>query len=181
MEYDAHMKYGLLIILLVTSFAQAQVYRTVDKNGNVIFSDVEEDNAEEVIIDIAPSYTAPTIIPTQEIEQELDNAVIEVPKYKVTITSPAHNETFQNPESIDVIVNVSPELNIPRADNILFKLDGKAIGSAQSATSTTLTGLERGSHILVASVVDKTGKVIKSSKSVLFHIQRHSITRQKRN
>ena len=169
------MKYGLLLILLIGSIAQAQVYRTVDKDGNVVFTDVADDNAEEVIIDIAPSYTPPVIVPTLEAEEETEDKVIAIPKYKVSITAPAQNESFQNPETVSVTANLLPELNAIRADKLLFKLDGKPVGKPQSATSITLTELERGSHILLVSVVDKTGKVIKSSKSVLFHVHRRSV------
>ncbi len=174
MEYDAYMKYGLLIILLVASIAQAQVYRTVDKNGNVIYSDIEDDNSEEVIIDIAPSYTAPEILPLQNLDEESLGNEIAIPKYKIKIGSPVQNESFHNPESISVTASVSPMLTGIRADKLLFKLDGKAVGKASTSTSVTLKGIERGSHILVVSVVDKKGKVIKSSKSILFHVHRHS-------
>jgi len=175
-EYDAFMKYGLLLVLLIGSIAQAEVYRTVDKNGNVIYTDIKDDNSEEVFIDIAPSYTAPVIAPSISTEDELlEPQSIAIPSYKVSISSPTQNESIQNPESISVTASVTPVLNAIRADKILFKLDGKAVGKASTSTSTTLTEIERGSHILVVSVVDKTGKVIKSSKSVLFHIQRHSV------
>jgi len=187
-EYDASMKYGLLLIILCGSIAQAQVYRTVDQNGNIIYSDVESDNAEEVIIDVTPSYTTPTLVapfsngaedPTYEgdpAEENLEDKVIAIPKYQVTITNPAQNESFQNPESITVTANISPVLNVMRADKLVFKLDGKIMGAAQASTSITLTELERGSHILLVSIVDKTGKVIKKSKSVLFHVHRRSIS-----
>ena len=172
MEYDASMKYGFLLILLIGSIAQAEVYRTIDKNGNIVFTDVKDDNAEEVIIDIAPSYTAPEILPLPTTPNEKKATV--APKYKVKLGSPVQNESFQNPESISVTASVSPALNGLRADKLLFKLDGKAVGKASASTSATLKGVERGSHILVVSVVDKKGKVIKSSKSVLFHVHRHS-------
>jgi len=169
------MKYGLLLILLIGSIAQAQVYRTVDKDGNVVFTDVADDNAEEVIIDIAPSYTPPVIIPPLTPEETAEDTVVVIPKYQVSITSPAQNESFQNPESITVTVNISPVLNAKRTDKLQFKLDGKPVGKASTLTSTTLAEIERGSHILVVSVVDKTGKVLKKSKSVLFHVHRRSV------
>lgn len=177
MEYDATMKYFLILILFLSAGIQAAgVYRTVDKNGNIIFSDVEEDNSEEVLIDIAPSYIPPPaapLIPEENAQKEEASDVI--PKYQISISSPAQNETFQNPESITVTAVVTPELNGVRADKLLFKLDGKPVGDAQKETSVTITELERGSHILVVSVVDRTGKVMKKSKSTLFHVHRASV------
>jgi len=180
--YHAPMKYGLLLLLLVGTMLQAQVYKSVDANGNVIFTDVPDDNAEEVIIDIAPSYTAPEILPpitAEELSPEAEPQFEElaIPRYRVSISSPAQNEAIHNPESVTVTAKVSPTLNVLRADKLVFKLDGKAIGTPQTGTESILTGLERGSHILLVSVVDKNGKVIKSSKSVLFHIHRRSVAR----
>jgi len=176
LEYDAPMKYGLLLLLLVASVTQAQVYRTVDKDGNVIYTDVPSDNAEEVVIDIAPSYTPPEITPLV-IEEPLPETgeSVDTPLYKLSITSPAQNQSFQNPETITVTVGINPELSELRSDKLLFKLDGKPIGEPQVSSSITLAELERGSHILVVSAVDKSGKVLKRSKSVLFHVHRRSV------
>ncbi|NOQ81620.1 MAG: DUF4124 domain-containing protein [Methylophaga sp.] len=173
------MKYFLILILfLAATVNAAEVYRTIDKNGNVIFSDVEEDNSEEVVIDIAPSYAAPAV-PALVLEDnktdEKKGVEVDLPKYQISISSPAQNETFQNPESITVTAVVIPELNGSRADKLLFKLDGKPIGEAQEEASITITELERGSHILVVAVVDKSGKVMKKSKSTLFHVHRASV------
>ena len=74
-----------------------------------------------------------------------------------------------------VSVELSPKLSSKREDHIIFSLDGKQVGKAQTSLSYDLVGVERGSHIVVASVIDKAGKVLKRSKSILFHIQRRSI------
>jgi len=172
------MKYGLLILLLITTVIQAQVYRTTDKNGNVIFTDVADDNAEEVVIDIAPSYTPiPVTAPViDDADPEVEILVdMEAPNYKISIVSPEQNQSIHNPEVVSVVASVSPELHGLRSDKLLFKLDGKDIGEAQESMTVNLSGLERGSHILTVSVIDKTGAVLKRSKSVLFHVHRRSV------
>jgi len=58
---------------------------------------------------------------------------------------------------------------------VQFKLDGKKVGEPQTGLSYTFQNIERGSHILTVSVVNKKGKVIKASKSVLFHMHRNSV------
>jgi len=174
--YDAPMKYGLLLLLLVASITEAQIYRTVDNDGNIVYTDVPSDNAEEIVIDITPSYTPPEITPLIVEEPLLETSQsVDDPLYKLSITSPAQNQSFQNPETIIVTVGVSPELSELRSDKLLFKLDGKPIGKPQVSSSITLVELERGSHILVVSAVDKSGNVLKRSKSVLFHVHRRSV------
>ncbi len=171
------MKQYLFLLLFLATSASAAVYRTVDADGNVVFSDVEEDASEQVTIDIAPSYSPPTI-PDVELDSEdkrSDDLNLTTPNYLISITSPLQNETFQNPENIAVTAEINPKLSELRADKLLFKLDGKPVGASQTPLNTVLSGVERGSHILVVSVVDKSGKVLKTSKSVLFHVHRHSI------
>ncbi|MDC9724447.1 MAG: DUF4124 domain-containing protein [Gammaproteobacteria bacterium] len=170
------MKYGLLFLLLITSAIHAQVYRSVDKNGNVVFTDVASDNSEEVIIDIAPSYNPPPTVPLAVEDSDVENSTdVKTPLYKVSITSPTHNESIQNPETVSATVSIEPKLNAIRADKLLFKLDGKNVGKAQTSETISLPRLDRGSHILVVSVVDKAGKVLTRSKSILFHIHRASV------
>jgi len=169
------MKYYLILTLFLISSVHATVYRSVDSQGNVSYSDVESEQAEEITIDIAPSYIAPpppVDIPEADVFEQ-DQQVS--PKYKITLTSPTQNQTLQNPESISVVASISPELNSKREDRVIFKLDGKRVGPPQVALTASLAGVERGSHILLVSVIDKSGKVLKSSKSVLFHVQRRSV------
>jgi len=178
--YYAIMKYLLILLLLIASASQATIYRTVDKNGNIIYSDVESDNSKPVTVDVAPGYTPPTIVLPIEEDAKKEEAIIAVPNYTLSITSPVQNQTFQNPESVPVVATILPKLNKERADKLVFKLDGKPVGSPQTPSNTVLTELERGSHILVVSVVDKKGKVLKRSKSILFHVQRHSVINNKK-
>ena len=173
------MKYYFILLLCLTYTAQADVYRSIGADGKVIFSDVEADNSQAVTIDIAPSYTAPNI-PTVAVEDDIvvdEASELAIPSYKLSIVSPAQNETLQNPEIISVTASITPNLSNARADKLVFKLDGKPLDTDPNSLSTVITGIERGSHILVVSVTDKSGKVLKSSKSTLFHVQRHSIAK----
>jgi len=171
------MKNYLLILLLISFTIQADVYRYVDKHGNVSYSDVDDAGSEQVIIDIAPSYT-PQAVPVEPIvDDRVEVEKVEKPLYKININTPVHDQTIHNPESIIVSVELSPELNSTRKDQIIFTLDGKQIGEPQTSLNYDLAGIERGSHIIVASIIDKKGKVLKRSKSILFHIQRHSVAR----
>lgn len=159
--------------------AYAALYRSIDEYGNVSYSDMPSENAELIELKELSTYT-PTPIPTKvdvitedivELEQDLTP-----PNYKISIASPEQNESiWDGGGTVTIAVNISPALNSERADQIVFKLDGQRVGEPQSSTSFTLTNIDRGSHIVVASVVDKAGKVMKNSKSILFHIHRRSV------
>jgi hypothetical protein len=96
-----------------------------------------------------------------------------VPNYTVSIVSPSQNEAIRaNAGNITISSTITPALDTERADKLVFSLDDQLKSAAQDANSYTFTNVDRGSHIAVVSVVDKTGKVIKASKSILFHLQR---------
>jgi hypothetical protein len=52
-------------------------------------------------------------------------------------------------------------------------LDGTAIGSG-SATSASVTNVDRGSHTVAAVVKDASGKVVASAPGVAFHLKQAS-------
>lgn len=173
------MKYYTFLLLLVATLVQSDVYRSVDEYGNVIFSDTSSENAEKVELQEASSYTAPVIIdlPDNEVQPSplLD---LPIPNYTVVISSPSQNETIrENSGNVIIGSTISPELNGERGDKLMFILDGNLKSSMQSGNSYTFTNVDRGSHIAKVSVVDKSGKPIKSSKSVFFHLQRATVRR----
>lgn len=173
------MKFGLFFLLLLAFNVNAIVYRSVDESGNVIYSDTlaPVKGGEEIEINVTPGYTpvSPPVI--EEIEEtESEASELEEPSYQISIVSPEYNQSiWGNTETVTVEVAIEPELSQERGDMIQFQLDGKKVGNAQSSTSFFLTNIERGSHIIIASVIDKAGKVLKRSRSVLFHLHRRSL------
>lgn len=167
------MKYYILLLLAITVALQADVYRSVDEHGDVIFSDISTDNAEKVELQQSFTYTPPVIVELTDDEQSPLPVGIEIPRYKIVISSPTQNETVRE-NAGNVIINstLSPELNIERGDKLIFSLDGQLKSAMQVTNSYTFINVDRGSHIAGVSVVNKSGKLIKSSKSVLFHLQR---------
>ena len=170
------MRYLTLILLFSATITSADVYRTVDEYGNIMFTDNPDGKAEKIEVETTSTYS-PVAIPQEQIEPELEQQEeFPVPNYRVTIVSPAQNESFwSNDGTVNVSVDVQPELSAERGDMLIFKLDGQDVGEPQSSPNLTLSNLDRGSHIIVASIIDNTGNVLKTSKSTLFHLQRRSL------
>jgi len=155
------------------------VYRSVDKQGNVEFSDQPSDNAEKIEVQLSPSYAPPPIPSEPDPDSTISNEQeVKTPKYKVEIVSPEYDESLWGTGgTASVSVNITPRLNAKRGDQVVYILDGVDVGEPGFSTHITLNNLDRGSHTLVASVIDKTGKVLKNSKSILFHIHQNSVNR----
>ena len=169
------MKYYILIVLFISLAVSAEVYRSVDKQGNVIFSDTPTDNAVKIELQESYVYTPPVIVDLDDDKPAPPPVESEVPNYALMITAPSQDEAIrENAGNVTISSTIMPELNTERGDRLIFTLDGKLKSTVQDSTSYTFTNIDRGSHIAVVSVVDKTGKVLKSSKSILFHLQRVS-------
>ena len=176
LAYSLMMKYHYLLLSCAVLSAHADVYRRVDGNGNVTFSDQPHPQAEKIEIEILPSYT-PVAIPEDVApvgeEQQEDK---EVPNYKIEIVSPIDDETIRaNVGTVVINVSVTPTLDQDRSDQVVVKLDGQELGEPSSSSSFTLTNIERGTHTVQVSIIDKSKKVLKSSKTVTFHLQRIAI------
>jgi hypothetical protein len=176
------MKISLLLLCMLVFPAQAEIYRWVDDNGNVIFSD-EPPHPQAETIELPASTTY-----TPAVEPMLDDAVGEkpdsepdadeamVPDYQLRIISPANDESvWVNNGNVTVSMIVEPALDEVRGDKILLQLDGEAVGAPQALTSFQLNNLSRGTYSLSAAVVDNNGEVLSGSEPVVFHLHRASV------
>jgi hypothetical protein len=154
----ASLALGLLLCSAIVS--AGEIYKRVDKDGNVHYSDAPHDGAEK--IEVQPITTVPAFRAPAGTSQTEYQPTATASKMTVTISSPANDSAFHDAQgNISVKVKVQPEL----FDNLLvIKLDGKEVSKGQE-TSTLLKNLDRGTHQLSAEVVDKSGKVISSDRS----------------
>jgi len=161
---------GLMLPLVA---APQEIYRWVDKDGIVHYSDqpgaadaelvkVIEPNAyeSEDSGSIDPSSDSPAFQPEQTNYDSL------------AIVLPSADQVFFGS---DVTVEVVAELNRPlQSDHtVAFFVDGSRVPAA--GLSVTLTGLPRGSHFVRASVLDSNGTPLISSQQIPFHLRQASI------
>ena len=155
--------------------ALGQVYRWVDKDGNVHFSDVPQEGAEELDLPDVQTFegsgvVAPTPAPPEPAEEETP-----INYSLLQITRPALDQTFWNVGGqIPVSLNVEPALQ--RGDSIRVYLDDQRVEDFPSTgTSHVLSEVWRGSHVLRAEVVNASGEVLAQSEMVAFHVRQTSV------
>lgn len=161
----------LILSILILPVAIADVYRSVDENGNVVFSDKPSPDAEKMDV-----QGVQTIDPGNVPEYEYSPAKKEEPPAgnynNISITSPENDQTLSSNDGIvNVSVSVSPPLK--GGDTIALYLNGNL--AMEGNGSFTLENMDRGTHTVSAAIKDNSGKEILRSDSVTFHIQRHSI------
>lgn len=153
-----------------------KVYKQVNPDGTITYSDKPAAGAQEVDIPTAPTYQPPKVpafTPYQKPEKPAPFAYD-----SLTITSPANDETIrENTGDVTVVLSVSPSLR--PGHRIEYLLDGASV-ERSTQTSYQFKNLDRGSHSITAQIVDESGNVI-SSASVTVHLQRTSSLQPGRN
>jgi hypothetical protein len=166
-------KWLFLLFCLFLSSAPADVYKWVDEDGNIHYSDRSpQDGAEAMELPKGMYYTPPPL-PTRS----ADRADAEQPEQEgygeLVITQPEMNETIRNNEGlVRVVYNLEPGL--VAGDQFKLILDGQELQDRVTDTSVVLNNIERGSHTLKVQVVNG-GVVMATSQSVVFHLRKESV------
>jgi hypothetical protein len=160
---------GLMLSLVAES---QEIYRWVDKDGVVHYADQPgAPNAERVEIANANEYEAPP----QEYGagETYSQPSAPLPYTSLTITQPAPDQVFFG---ADANVTVAAELGgtLQSDHTLVFFLDGNRVPS-EGGVSAQVTGLERGTHFLRATVLDQNGAPLLSSEQVTFNVRLPSI------
>jgi hypothetical protein len=160
-------RFIFLLSLLFAVSVNAQVYRTTDENGNVIFTDKPpHSNAEEVTIN--PTNTTPATevrVETPEAESPVEEETDEAADYRVVVTAPEDGGTIpMGTGSFTVIASVSPGLE--DGETLQLLMNGTANGEPQRQNSWDLVNMRRGEHSVVVARYDTEGNVQASSEAV---------------
>jgi hypothetical protein len=162
----------LCITLTLLTSVSAEVYRVIDEDGNVIFSDKPSPGAEEVKIEHVQTISPPEVKDfkyTPSVKNTADGVYT-----SLEIVSPENDQIFTGNTS-DVIVDIliQPALNKSRGDRLILTMDGMKQADSTS-TSFSFSNLDKGIHTTKVVIVDKDGRPLKSSATVSFTINRHS-------
>ena len=164
----------LLLAIVYATPTSAEVYRSVDAQGNVTFTNQPAQGAEPVKLRPLSVYDAPELKSTNG-----DNAddVSDAALYKsVAILSPQADDTLRdNPGNVTVAAGSEPALERRAGHKFQFFLDGKPDGKPQDAAMKTLTDVDRGEHQVAVAIVDVNGKQLLQSEPVRFFLHRQTI------
>ena len=164
------------ISLLWTNGLSAAVYKSVDAQGNVIYTDVPSGDAKPV--DLPPLSTVPP--PRQESSEPLPadaaHSSVATEYQHVSIASPTQEETLRdNTGAVPVTVVTEPELNSAAGHRFRYYLDGQAQGRLTESGRIIFENLDRGEHTVQAAIVDGSGRELIRSGSVKFFLHRQSV------
>jgi hypothetical protein len=174
------MRWVIALILLCPVLCKADIYRWVDEDGVVNYSDTAHPGAERVEIgEVQTTRFAVPAAPSGEASgspSESGGTGSDGKAYtSVTIQRPQPEETLWNLEGmLDVQVAVKPSLR--SGDRLTLYLDGQAVaGVPAGATSFTIDKVYRGMHTLRAAVRNQGGTELGSSPTITFFVQQTSV------
>lgn len=164
----------MALLCLAPAVALAEVYKHVDEDGNVTYTDEPREGAERLESgDTLSTYEfrAPQ---RQRRSSRTSSAANEDASYSaVRVVQPQDEGTVRdNQGQVDVGAGLEPGLR--DGHEVQFVLDGEPRGEPSRSTSQRLTGVHRGEHRLRVRVLDGTGDTVAESDPVTFYMHQSS-------
>lgn len=169
---------ALLLIVSQSAIHADGLYKWTDARGNTQYGDRPPSNANAKAIEL-PKITiidnyADQWKPIKFDEPQTGTTVQATPKVSKTYTklaflAPKQGQGIRaNDGDVSAMISIKPPLK--KGHQLVFSVDGKAMGKGKSRTQN-FSNLDRGSHTIGVKVIDKRGKTLKSS-SVGFNVLR---------
>ena len=164
------MKYSFAVLLLVVpGLAHAVICKTVDADGAVTYTDVPVEQCENKVELRGLSGYTPRPVPQPAAERSPAAAEPEpfAGYQSMQIAQPESDGTVRSNEGkMSVAVNLQPDLQPEH--KLFLSVDGNLMPGGFDGTVIELSGIERGTHTLRASVRDAGGRELIGSAEVRF-------------
>nr|WP_298379480.1 DUF4124 domain-containing protein [uncultured Halomonas sp.] len=182
-----------LSCILISCFSMggvdaATVYRSVDAQGNTVFTDTPSQDSQRI------KLKSLTVVPSQEPEPPASKAPKTSAEKKAAprssrnvsggpfmpystfrIASPEDGYTLQTGYAGDIVIDIAVEPELRKDHRIRLLMDGDVSQSAMHTQVFMLSNLNRGEHTLRAELIDSQGQVRHRSDPVTLYVQRASV------
>lgn len=179
----------LMLSSLSFDLQAAQVYRHVDANGNVVFSDQPAGGSKVQLTPLSVVPSTESLPPRRSTPSRVSSSSssesdrTRAPAVDVafrgyttfTIQSPSNEETLQTGQAGNLAVRLGIEPELRPQDKVRVTVDGAPSQSAMHSTVFMVPGLERGKHVIQAELLDSTGRVRQTSEPKVVYVQRASV------
>jgi hypothetical protein len=162
-----------------TAVAQDQIYRTVDANGNVVFTDVPPVNRQgqpdgkKVTVEPSNTYEPPEVTAPASGSTSSGSGASNYYS-ELAVVAPVEDATIRdNAGEVLIQAVVTPQL---RSDHrMLLVMDGAPTEVEAVDGVFELSNLDRGTHTAGARIVNGDGVVQIESPAVTFHLLRYAL------
>ncbi len=167
-----------LVLVLAPLAAGAGVYKYVDENGVVRYSDTPpHPGAKPTQLPAVQTYTSDDGYVREDSQEAADVPETQTPPedYRsVQLTAPAPEQVYNNANP-QVTASAQIEPGLQPGHRLVFLVDGQQYAPAPGQNSLVISGLARGSHSLQAVVMDASDRIQAQSESLNFHLSQPSL------
>ena len=164
----------VLLLMLAPLSAMAAIYKSVDSNGDVVFSDKPSPDAKEIPTPSPNTVHLPKAPPPEVAKKE--KKAKDTVYSSLVITSPGNNETIHsNPGIVNITLQLTPPLNTKAGDRVNILVDNYVLLRQTSQLSVKIPDINRGTHTVQAVVTNKQGATLIKSDEVQFFMRRQSL------
>ena len=164
------------LLLLAAPLALGQtIYKWVDEDGVVHYSDQPHGTAEKLHLKAVQTYKAPPASSYSPVPASTSlSAAPSSPYQACAVSQPTDGEDFANIESLTLFVQTNPALR--QGDKVFLNLDGALLNrGAPTGATFTLTPVDRGTHTLQATIRDPQGAIVCQTTPITFNVHQPSI------
>lgn len=166
---------SVLLILLAATAVRADIYKSVNDQGEVVYSDQPTPSAKRLKLPELTTYKAPPLT-NFSTSSAPGTKPVASPYKDVKILEPQNDATIRNNQGVvSVQVALNPPLLTKSGHKIQYYLNGEPHGTPIASTTINFSNLGRGTYTLSAAVVDASGAVLTSATPVIFYLHRESI------
>lgn len=155
---------GVLASCLVASTQAAEVYKVVDEDGRVTYTDSPPQGKKAEKLELRQSNSLPPIVTERPARDEPEAEL--PPDYDLQITYPPH-DFHVNPGIRDLNIQVAVEPSLEADHQLQITDNGEVING------TTMENIVvRGTHVIQARVVDEQGRTLSEAEPIEIHVHR---------
>ncbi len=163
---------GLVCVAAIA--VAAPTYRWIDADG-LHYSDQPHPGAEIVALGDTQTYSAtpsPTVVAPSRGKPKASGKG-EFRYDSCAVVEPAADQVFLNVEAVSVAVQLEPGKR--SSDKLVLSFDGQPIeATSPDQREFRISPIDRGTHTVVATVRDSTGRDLCQSAQVSFHVRQPS-------
>lgn len=160
----------LILTMIVAPLVLADVYKTVDKDGRVIYTDTpDSDKAEKVELRELNTVPGPPPLPVSTPVGSFTSRPASI-SYKVEIISPRSEATIPVGQR-DLAIALTLNSPLKPGHLLVYFINGELLEET-TMTNIIVKDIPRGTHKLVAEVIDASGQSLGTSAPVTVNVIR---------
>jgi hypothetical protein len=161
-----------LLLLAGSAVLAATVYRWVDENGVVHYSDQPHPNAEKLQVAAPQTYQSTPV--SSAPPQDSGASTAATGYLSCAIAQPADGQDFANIPALGIVVRTNP--NLHPGDQIFIMVDGGLVnGGSATGSSFSVSPIERGTHTVQALIRDAGGGLACQSPPITINVHQASL------